>query len=194
MPPAQDGIAAHTLPAPAETIVLRIPPWNMAVYMRAVAAALNAPQHKAIRRKYGVAWFVFVFSSIFLMVWLLRKYAMPTNPQAILICVFWGCAMADVFRYMQNRVRMKIMKTMHADFMDGYEIHINLTNGMITFVTPFCQVFVEKRHIRCIKKIGEHFIFMPQFTLMFYHLPQSVLHASGHEAHVRRFFDGKLPA
>jgi len=192
MLPAADA-PDPALPA-GEPITLRIPPWNMAVYTQAIAAALNTPQHRAIRRKYDAAWFVLGFASALLMAWLLRKYAMPANVYSITLCFVWGGLMTGVFFYLQGMARMQSMRKMHTAFMDGYEIHINPASGLIAFVTPFCQVFVERQHIRCVQKIGEHFIFMPQSTLMFYHLPQSVLVASGREAHVRQFFDGKLPA
>jgi len=159
-----------------------------------MATALNTPQYKAIHRKYGAVWLVLVFASTLLMAWLLKKYAIPANVYSIALCFVWGGLMAGILFYLQGMARMQAMRKMYAEFMDGYEIHINPASGLIAFVTPFCQVFVERQHIRCVQKIGEHFIFMPQSTLMFYHLPQSVLAASGREAHVRQFFDGKLPA
>jgi len=177
-----------------ELIKLRIPPWNTAIYMQAMATALDTPQHRAIRLKYGAVCLALIFASNFPIVWLLRKYAMPINLQAILICVFWGVGIADIFRHLQGRARMQSMMKMHAEFMDGYEIHINPASDLIAFVTPFYQMFVEKRHIRYIRKIGENFIFIPQSTMMFYHLPQSILVASGCEARIRRFFSGELPA
>jgi len=128
------------------------------------------------------------------MTWLLRKYAMPTHIYSIVACFVWGGLINGIFLYLQGMARMQAMKKMHAFFMTGYEIRISPASGLIAFATPFCQILVEKRHIRHLPKIGEHFIFIPQSTLMFYHLPQSVLRASGCEAQIRQFFDGKLPA
>jgi len=85
------------------------------------------------------------------------------------------------------------MREIHTEFKEGYKIHLNLTNGLVAFVTPFCQVFVEKKHIRLAGQIGENYIFMPQSTLLLYHLPLSVITGSGREREIKIFFGEKLP-
>jgi len=188
----QKQITANAPATEVDVIELKIPPWNMAVYMQATHATLNIPYYHDLRKKYGMLSLVIFVLSAFFMVWLLKNYAMPINPWAFLACSLWGAGMMFISVSMLKMAQLQTMQALHADFAEGYQMHLNLTNGLIAFVTPSSQVFVKKQDLELIAKIGESFIFRPRDALMLYHLPQSVLAQHERTQEIQQFFNEKF--